>query len=45
MTPAQALSLLDQLTAQMKLNREENAAVMQALNVLKALLEPQPEQQ
>lgn len=39
MKPQKALAILDQLVAQMKLNREENALVMDALLTLNRLVE------
>lgn len=39
MTPQQALQILDSVTAQVPLNRADHAKVVEALNVLLALVQ------
>lgn len=42
MTPEQALQLLDKIVSQVPMNRADHNAAIQALTVLKAIVQPQP---
>lgn len=42
MTPEQALQILDQATALLQVNRQDQIQIMEALRVLKAAIEEKP---
>jgi hypothetical protein len=43
MTPQQALEILDGAVAQISLNRNQHATLVQALQILAQAIEPKPE--